>query len=583
LDRVDQHALPLDDHYFDDDTAGEGVRVYILGGWMDVDQPDFAGRAANGPSFVNDGNPDCTDPGTGLGGLVGGTEFGVAKKARLVAVRIMDCHNIFTTAAAVSGFTWVTENAPDPSVLLFAAEDYCVDTNTGQAVDCPADTARTLVNLQEGAFAAGLPVVGMAGDSSQDACAKSSGAAPNAIYIGSTGRNDSLASFSNFGPCVSMYAPGVDITTDASAGTQVANTSAASAAYAAATLALFMGMPEFAGASPGEVRDELVRNRSTNGVITGLGGGSNNRLLFTGPPGMFSIGDSTALAPTGNGRLELLGANKDAWLFHSEQTGATSWSGWAQSATKGWLSVAAGANADGRVELAGLTPTGDIWIRAEAAVNTNTWYTWSRLDRPAPATSPMVRAAMAHNHSNRLEVFATNQQGQVFYRSQTSPGSRTWGAWAQFSFSGHLRSITAVANDDGRIELLGTDDAGQVWHAAQTSATDNDWSTFTKLGDFGVASIAAARNDNGNLELVGVDTGGGAWHRTQTSRGSTAWSNWAPLPRNTIADITADTDSNGRVQLVGVDNLGNIWQTRQTTPNSTNYQGWTQISGQLRP
>jgi hypothetical protein len=199
----------------------------------------------------------------------------------------------------------------------------------------------------------------------------------------------------------------------------------------------------------------------------------------------------------------------------------------------------------------------------------------------APGPVPIGRVVMAHNLSNRLQMFATTHQGLAYYRSQLLPGSRLWSAWRQFTFSGKLRSITAVTQADGRIQVLGVDDSGQVWRATQTTATDTNWSVFTKLTGFGVASIAAARNANGNLELVGVDAGGGGWRRTQAANGT--WGDWSALNQKTLARLTAEAGTDGRIQLIGVDNLGNVWQSVQTSPNATTYSAWSILDGQLRP
>ena len=252
--------------------------------------------------------------------------------------------------------------------------------------------------------------------------------------------------------------------------------------------------------------------------------------------------------------------------------------------TAGWQSVGAGANADGRMALAGVTVAGgEVWVRQETTVGSNptSWSTWAGLGA-APGNVAVGRVVMAHNHSNRLQVFASTVQGKVYYRSQLAVGSQTFSGWTLLPFTGKLRSLAAVANADGRIEVLGVDDAGAVWRAAQTSATDTNWGQFTKLPGFGVTTISAARNSNGALELVGVDAGGNTWRRSQTAVGGTAWGGWTPLPVKTFGQVSART-ANNRVQVVGVDTLGRIWQSTQNGVNATSYAPWTQIDGALRP
>lgn len=585
LDRIDQHALPLDNHYSYDDSAGQGVHVYLLSGGIQASTPDLGGRVSYGPNFIGDGQPnseDCLGIGTEEAGIIGGTQYGVAKKVNLVGVRIYGCNGISSRTSIVDGFDWVVSNAIKPAVIQFDLADLCF-LEDGSTVPCEPAVAQTYIDAQEAAFAAGIATVTGAGDSAINTCGRSSGAAPDSLYVGATGINDARAGSSNFGPCLTMWAPGEGITTDSPTGAVVDSGSFLASAHVAGAVALFLGKPEFAGASPGQIRDELVKNRSTPDVVTGLGAGSPNRLLFTGQAGLFNTGSSLGLVSNGDGRLEFAGVTKAGFLQVSAQTsvGSNSWSNWTQSATKGWQSVGAGANADGRIQLAGLTTAGDVWQRAQTTVNANAWSSWTSLNRP-PNPAPLARAVVAHNHSNRVQIFATNDVGQAFTRAQISPGSTTWSGWSQFSV-GKLRSIAAVANADGRIEFLGLDDAGAVSRSAQTSATDNNWSGFTKLNGFAMAAIAATQNSNGTLELVGIDTGGGGWRRAQASAGSTSWTDWSPLPTKTLADIAAETDTNGQVHLVGVDNLGNIWQSTQTSANASSYNTWTSISGQLRP
>lgn len=587
LDRIDQHARPLDNTYAYDDSAGAGVRAYIISSGITLSHPEFAGRAAYGPNFSNDGgnSSDCMGDGTQIAGAIAGTTNGVAKSANVVGVRIFtgmtsQCSGIFMAQFSwiLAAFNWVITNAARPAVIVYAVGDGCLDSMTGQPVACDPMDLQNERNAQAAATASGISVVAAAGESNADRCQLDGGVAPGTFYVGATTMSDTKAGFSNYGPCLIMWAPGEAVTTAGLSGTVTVNGTHVAAAHVAGTVALFLSKPEFAGATPSAIYTELTSNRSTPNVLTGIGAGSPNLLLFTGPPGFYTVGESASIVPTGSG-MELFGANSNGRLQYRNVNGGGAWTPWTTSATTGWLSVGGEPNADGRLALAGLTPSGELWIRSETTASSNIWSNWAKLSA-APGSVPIGRVVMAHNLSNRLQIFATTHQGQAYYRSQLAPGSRQWSAWTAFSFNGKLRAITAVRQGDGRIQLLGVDDAGAVWSTTQTTPTDTNWSAFVKLNGFGVASIAAARHANGNIELIGVDAGGGAWRRTQAGG---AWGAWSPLNPKTLSRVTAESGSDGRIQLVGVDNLGHVWHSVQTSANASTYTSWTQLDGQVRP
>jgi hypothetical protein len=590
LDRIDQHARPLDNNYAYDDSAGIGVRAYIISSGITLSHPDFAGRAAYGPNFSGDGgtSSDCLGVGTEIAGTIAGTSYGVAKSASVVGVRIFkgttsQCGGIIHApfSAILAAFNWAVTNAVRPAVIVYNVGDGCVDLMTGQPIACDPMDLQNERNAQAAATASGLSVVAAAGESNADRCALDGGVAPGTFYVGATTSNDTKAGFSNYGSCLIMWAPGDMVTTAGLSGSITTSGTHLAAAHVAGTVALFLGKPEFAGAGPSMIYNELISRRSTPNVLTGIGPGSPNLLLFTGPPGFYTVGESLSLVPAGGG-LELFGANSSGRLQYRNASGGGAWTPWTQSMTSGWQSVNGEPNADGRLALAGLTPSGELWIREETTANSNVWSNWSRLSA-APGSVPIGRVVMAHNLSNRLQIVATTHQGQAYYRSQLAPGSRQWSAWTAFSFSGKLRAITAVRLGDGRIQVLAVDDAGQVWNTTQTTPTDTNWPAFVKLNGFGVASIAAARHANGNVELIGVDAGGGAWHRTQTGGAWSAWSRLNPSSPKTLSRVTAETGADGRIQLVGVDNLGNIWHSVQTSVNASTYTTWTQLDGKVRP
>jgi aqualysin 1 len=283
LDRVDQVDLPLDQTYTYN-TAGSGVNAYIIDTGIRITHADFAGRATHGFTSINDGNGanDCNGHGTHVAGTVGGTTWGVAKEANLHAVRVLDCGGSGTYAGVIAGVDWVTANHVKPAVANMS-----LGGGASQAVD-DAVTA---------SIAAGVVYAIAAGNDNGDACTKSPARTPNALTVGSTTTTDARSSFSNYGTCVDLFAPGSSITSawhssDTSTNT-ISGTSMA-APHVAGAAALYLGTNP--AASPDQVMSVLA-NIASVGKVTSPGAGSPNLLLYTGSIGNGS-GDTEAPTAT---------------------------------------------------------------------------------------------------------------------------------------------------------------------------------------------------------------------------------------------------------------------------------------------
>jgi subtilisin family serine protease len=268
LDRVDQRDLPLNGTYVYD-ADGSGVRSYILDTGILPGHVDFGGRVTAGYTAINDGRgtSDCNGHGTHVAGTVGGTQWGVAKNTQLVAVRVLDCRGSGTTSGVIAGVDWVTANHVKPAVANMSLG---------------GGASSTLDNAVNNAVAAGVTFVVAAGNSNANACNYSPARAANAITVGATTNTDARASYSNFGNCLDIFAPGSSITsawyTSNTATNTISGTSMASPHVAGAAALYLQGSPS---ASPATVTNALVNN-STTGKVTSAGSGSPNRLLFTG-------------------------------------------------------------------------------------------------------------------------------------------------------------------------------------------------------------------------------------------------------------------------------------------------------------
>jgi subtilisin family serine protease len=267
LDRIDQRNLPLNNAYTSNAT-GAGVHVYIIDTGILRTHTDFGSRAKFGFDAIGDGfgQTDCHGHGTHVSGTAGGTTYGVAKSVTLHAVRVLDCNGRGTTSQVVAGINWVTANKIKPAVA---------NMSLGGGVQPALDQAVT------NSIAAGITYVIAAGNSGNDACNTSPARTPNAITIAASDINDARASFSSFGPCTDLFAPGVGITSDwntSNTATMVLSGTSMATPHVTGAVALYLqGHPlaKPAGSLYG------ILATATPGLITNPGAGSTNLLLHS--------------------------------------------------------------------------------------------------------------------------------------------------------------------------------------------------------------------------------------------------------------------------------------------------------------
>jgi subtilisin family serine protease len=266
LDRIDQTSLPLSQSYTYRSAAT--VTAYVLDTGIRTSHAEFGGRASHGWDFIDKDATaqDCNGHGTHVAGTVGGKTYGVAKDVKLVGVRVLDCTGSGSYSAIIAGIDWVTAHAVKPAV---------VNMSVGGTVSSTLNAAVTK------SIASGVTYAVAAGNDNKNACGFSPASTPTAITVGATDSADARASFSNFGSCLDIFAPGVKITAaghTSDTGTQTMSGTSMATPHVAGAAALVLGADP--AATPAQVLTALT-TRASAGKVTSPGTDSINKLLNT--------------------------------------------------------------------------------------------------------------------------------------------------------------------------------------------------------------------------------------------------------------------------------------------------------------
>ena len=288
IDRIDQRSLPLNNGYTDfTKTQGEGITVYVIDTGVNDKHVDFEGRVSQGPGFANGvstpNSPDTNGHGTHVSGTIASKTYGVAKKAQVVVLKVFD-ESGGGDSGVIMALQWVYKNAvPGKSVVSMS-----IGTDLQNCV--PVATKPTQEECNNKAMKAAsaaialdknIPVVASAGNDNTDACQVAPASEPMVYTVGSTTRSDQRSSFSNYGSCVDIFAPGSSITSTWIGGTTSTNTisgTSMACPHVSGAFALLLSEKSFPSAQA--AYDEMSA-RSTDGQVKDPRN-TVNRLLYVG-------------------------------------------------------------------------------------------------------------------------------------------------------------------------------------------------------------------------------------------------------------------------------------------------------------
>ncbi|MCU4502341.1 S8 family peptidase [Acinetobacter sp. WU_MDCI_Abxe161] len=268
LDRIDQKTLPLNSAYSYLQT-GSGTTAYIVDTGILSTHQQFSGRVLSGYTAISDGNgtTDCNGHGTHVAGTVGGSTYGVAKNVSLVPIRILGCDGSGASSNVIAGLDWILKNGKKPAV---------VNMSLG------GDASTSLDSAVENLFNNGYVMVVAAGNSNTDACSSSPARVSKAITVAATDNTDTRASYSNYGSCVDIFAPGSQINSSwigSNTATKVLNGTSMATPHTAGIVAqMLQSTPS---ATPQTITTNLLNQASSNVVKNPSG--SPNRLLYKSP------------------------------------------------------------------------------------------------------------------------------------------------------------------------------------------------------------------------------------------------------------------------------------------------------------
>jgi len=268
ITRTSEKVLNPDGLYSYPDTAdGKGVTVYVIDTGIYIDNADFGGRAVWGTNTIDSKTTDGNGHGTHCAGTIGGTSYGMAKNARLVAVKVLSDQGSGSTQGVIDGISWSVRNRVGPAV---------------GSMSLGGGKSAAMNSAVANAVSQGLIMVVAAGNDNRDACNYSPASTPEAITVAASDNKDTKATFSNFGTCVDLFAPGVAVTSAWIGGRNAINTisgTSMACPHVAGQVAKFLETNPSADA---DVTKMWLESNAQKGIIKNIPAApkTNNFLLF---------------------------------------------------------------------------------------------------------------------------------------------------------------------------------------------------------------------------------------------------------------------------------------------------------------
>ncbi len=528
LDRIDQRTLPLNSQ-ISTSQNGFGVTAYIIDTGIRLDHSEFGGRATVGFNATGDGKGtyDCNGHGTHVAGTVGGATYGVAPEVSLVAVRVLNCSGSGSTSGVIGGIDWATANhvAGVPAVA---------NMSLGGGYSPALNTAT------QNAITDGISFAVAAGNSAEDACYSSPASTPNAITVAATSSNDARASYSNYGSCVDIFAPGSSIksswNTSATATKIISGTSMASPHVAGAAALILSASPS---STPAQVATAMTA-ASTAGVVTDRGRSSVNRLLFAGAASTAPANDNFANAVTLSSLAPVTGTTVTATHESGEPDHAS------------WIGVAGSAGAAASI-----------------------WYSWT-----APDDGTLALNTRGSSYPTLLAVYSGSAVSDLtlraFDRGVFSHGGSRF--WSRVSFSVTAGTVYRIAVDgfDGAVgatNLAGTFTASTPTPtptptpAPTLPANDNfaNAVTLSSLAPVTGTTVAATRESEEPYHYAA-----GSWH--------SIWYNWTAPDDGTLTLSTEGSDIDTVLAVYTGSAVSSRYLERRAVSWDAGGFSWSQVS-----